>query len=320
MTSLKTRLILRNDVLSNWTAANPTLLKGELAIEWDNKKFKIGDGVTPYNELDYWQDGYVTDILNQMIEEIGDKPENVDWADGSIWDAIATEVAAREAADTAISDATNTAISNLKSNINDLIDNYYDKDEIDSKLSGAITSVFKFKGTVATIDLLQTIKDPQIGDVWHVSETHDEYVYAQVDDNTAAGWENLGSIVNLENYVTKEELKKDENRLAVLEEAKEQDQADIDNLYGTTERHQSLISEIQGNLQNLITGGITESNLEKTLLDKINFITSVETKNFSVKEGKLEIDALEATKLIDGDSRVIFDNGDASSDNTIGGK
>lgn len=47
------QLQLRHDTAANWTAANPTLLSGEVGIESDTKKKKTGDGVTAWNSLDY---------------------------------------------------------------------------------------------------------------------------------------------------------------------------------------------------------------------------------------------------------------------------
>ncbi len=43
----------RRDTASNWTSNNPTLLAGEWGIETDTKKFKIGDGTTAWQSLDY---------------------------------------------------------------------------------------------------------------------------------------------------------------------------------------------------------------------------------------------------------------------------
>ncbi len=43
----------RRDVASAWTSANPILLAGEMGIETDTNKFKIGDGTTPWNSLPY---------------------------------------------------------------------------------------------------------------------------------------------------------------------------------------------------------------------------------------------------------------------------
>lgn len=44
---------LRNDTAANWTSANPTLASGEIGIETDTNKFKIGDGTTAWASLNY---------------------------------------------------------------------------------------------------------------------------------------------------------------------------------------------------------------------------------------------------------------------------
>jgi hypothetical protein len=44
---------LRNDTSSNWTSANPTLAIGEIGIETNTSKFKIGNGGTAWNSLAY---------------------------------------------------------------------------------------------------------------------------------------------------------------------------------------------------------------------------------------------------------------------------
>lgn len=46
-------LILRNDTSVNWSTANPVLQLGELGIDTTEKKIKIGDGTTPWNDLDF---------------------------------------------------------------------------------------------------------------------------------------------------------------------------------------------------------------------------------------------------------------------------
>jgi len=43
----------RRDTASNWTTNNTVLLAGELGYETDTKKFKIGDGTTAWQSLDY---------------------------------------------------------------------------------------------------------------------------------------------------------------------------------------------------------------------------------------------------------------------------
>ena len=51
--TIKTRILLRNDVATAWTTANPVLMKGEIGIETDTNKFKIGDGLKHWIELSY---------------------------------------------------------------------------------------------------------------------------------------------------------------------------------------------------------------------------------------------------------------------------
>lgn len=47
------RVIQRFNPASTWTQYNPILLVGELGIESDTLKAKLGDGVTPWNSLEY---------------------------------------------------------------------------------------------------------------------------------------------------------------------------------------------------------------------------------------------------------------------------
>ena len=49
-----TRIQLRHDTATNWTTANPILAEGEVGVETDTNKTKIGDGVTAWNSLDYF--------------------------------------------------------------------------------------------------------------------------------------------------------------------------------------------------------------------------------------------------------------------------
>lgn len=51
--TLNTRQKQKYDTSTNWTTNNPVLLAGELGIESDTNKFKIGNGTSAWNELDY---------------------------------------------------------------------------------------------------------------------------------------------------------------------------------------------------------------------------------------------------------------------------
>jgi hypothetical protein len=43
----------RRDTAANWTSANPTLAQGELGLETDTARYKIGDGSTAWANLSY---------------------------------------------------------------------------------------------------------------------------------------------------------------------------------------------------------------------------------------------------------------------------
>jgi hypothetical protein len=47
----------RRDTAADWTSANPILLAGEIGLETDTQKFKVGDGVMVWNSLPYWLTG-----------------------------------------------------------------------------------------------------------------------------------------------------------------------------------------------------------------------------------------------------------------------
>lgn len=51
------RIRLRHDTAANWTSANPVLLAGEVGIETDTRKFKVGDGSSTWSSLSYYIEG-----------------------------------------------------------------------------------------------------------------------------------------------------------------------------------------------------------------------------------------------------------------------
>lgn len=53
MATLNTRIILRNDTTTNWASSEVILKKGEIGIDTDLRKFKVGDGVSRWSELQF---------------------------------------------------------------------------------------------------------------------------------------------------------------------------------------------------------------------------------------------------------------------------
>ena len=73
-TTLKTKLIIRNDISANWTTHNPTLTKGEVGLETDTLKMKVGDGTHQWSDLPYYNDQTNTyqDNITTDGKNIGD--------------------------------------------------------------------------------------------------------------------------------------------------------------------------------------------------------------------------------------------------------
>ena len=65
---------------AQWRAADPVLLRGELAVESDTRKFKFGDGTTTWNNLGYVGGGNGGDSAKRLsdaleITDFGDFPD-----------------------------------------------------------------------------------------------------------------------------------------------------------------------------------------------------------------------------------------------------
>ena len=52
--TLNTRIQIRNDLAATWIEKNPVLLKGEMGVETDTRKIKIGDGTSNWSALEYF--------------------------------------------------------------------------------------------------------------------------------------------------------------------------------------------------------------------------------------------------------------------------
>ena len=50
---MATRIQIRRDTATNWSSANTILAQGEMALETDTSKMKVGDGTTAWGALDY---------------------------------------------------------------------------------------------------------------------------------------------------------------------------------------------------------------------------------------------------------------------------
>ena len=57
MKALNLRIISRNDSSSKWAEVNPILMSGEIGVENDTGKLKVGNNETAWNDLPYISGG-----------------------------------------------------------------------------------------------------------------------------------------------------------------------------------------------------------------------------------------------------------------------
>ena len=67
MATLNIRIQLRNDTAENWNTENPVLLKGEMGVETDTGKTKIGNGTAHWKDLKY--SGVDEDTIKGIIDK-----------------------------------------------------------------------------------------------------------------------------------------------------------------------------------------------------------------------------------------------------------
>jgi hypothetical protein len=65
---MASQIQLRRDTAANWTSVNPTLAQGELGVETDTGKIKLGTGSTAWTSLSY----FVGNIAGTTLDAIGD--------------------------------------------------------------------------------------------------------------------------------------------------------------------------------------------------------------------------------------------------------
>lgn len=114
-------------------------------------------------------------------------------------------------------------------------------------LASKITSIFRFKGSKATLAEIQAIESPETGDVYHNIENGGEYVY----DGTT--WELLGLSVDLSDYAKTTDVN------ASIGSAKEELEGKIT----------AATSDLQGKIDTKVTAEEGKSLIETAKIDQI---------------------------------------------------
>lgn len=109
MTTLNIRIQLRNDTAENWTNANPVLLKGEMGVEIDTGKTKIGNGTDHWKTLKY--SGVDEDTIKGIIDKNRNAVEFIEANEGETdAQALARVITAPKKGDIGIVEQTKNGI------------------------------------------------------------------------------------------------------------------------------------------------------------------------------------------------------------------
>ncbi len=85
MATTRQRIQLRRDTAANWVAANPVLLAGEVGVELDTNRMKLGNGVAVWNALDYFDPQSVNGLpeggnVGNVLLKSSQANYDADWA------------------------------------------------------------------------------------------------------------------------------------------------------------------------------------------------------------------------------------------------
>lgn len=202
---MATRMQQRRGTASQWASANSILAAGEIGFEIDTNKFKIGDGINQWDDLDYFTsssellaivDGApeLLDTLNELAAAIGDDPNF-----SSKVVPIVKKTTTQWEADTSIiplgTIAYNTTLLGLKvgNGINDFAGLEYlmNNAQVQASVDASITTAVN--GILADTSFSGTIELPSTTSIGAVSGTEISYlngvtasIQGQIDDLLAA--------------------------------------------------------------------------------------------------------------------------------------
>lgn len=199
--TVKVTLKIRNDIAANWTNNNPILAMGEFGLEQTSLLFKIGDGVTHWNNLPYLNkfdsnklkhnaDGTITfsddftALLNKVITTDGGQTIN-----GNLT-IMGTPVNDTHVVTKAYVDAAVANAGNLKRQIVNSIDELVDVNELDTNTiymlkDNSAIGADKYKEYMVISRVLTQIGDTSVDLTGLITGTHTSGNLIMID-NTGA--------------------------------------------------------------------------------------------------------------------------------------
>ena len=151
----------------------------------------------------------------------------------------------------------------------------YTKTEIDNKIS----TVFRYKGSVATYDTLTTLTGMVVGDVYNVTETGDNYAW------TGTEWDKLSGEVDLSAYLTIDSASNIYETIENVNLLEEQILINADDISNLQDNKADKISTLVNVPAIQVSGSytllnFTQTNIQGTLLNGINVTFNLPTPLF----------------------------------------
>lgn len=164
------KLQLRRDQAANWTSVNPTLSAGELGVELDTGKLKVGNGTTAWNSLSYiglTPAEISTAISNAIADVIDLSPSTLDTLnelaaaindDPNFFSTIATSIsnaqtAAQNYADSAINALDTDDIEEGTTN------KYFTDERAQDAVGNAVGTGISYNDTTGALSINRTATD-----------------------------------------------------------------------------------------------------------------------------------------------------------------
>lgn len=299
------------DTSENWTKSNPVMIKGNIAYETDTDKMKVFDGIHKFNDLNYvnsagstpsGQTDYSSLVNkpkinnvelngNKSLEELGviiptklselENDEDFITANDIPSDFVKqdqlTDYALKSDVETTYA-TKDELVSTLNEKANSA--DVYTKEEVDGKIS----SVFHYKGSVASFDNLP--KNAEKGDVYNVEDTGANYAWSGTE------WDKLSETVDLSAYLTKESAENTyETKENVANELAKKASKDIEQTVASNSAEIATIKETVAKKADseTMTNELNKKANQSDLTATDNKVSSIENK-FTTIETKITFD------------------------------
>lgn len=154
-----TSIRLRRGTAAQWTSTNPVLAAGEMGVESDTRKFKFGNGTSPWTSLAYGVGSVATEGITIEWVDVTNKPSTFP---PSTHTHPTSEITGL---DTALSGKSNVGHTHTKSEITDFAHTH------------TISAITDYDRTAGTVLSDTAPVSPVAGLKWVKTTTMQQYIY-----------------------------------------------------------------------------------------------------------------------------------------------